>query len=315
MPEIKQLSDYYTSIVAYFDNHLRRKNQLSDRVRKTTLSYVRKFCEHQQSIGKKSFSDLCLRDVNMYIVQFGKTHDTMHPMISALKKLNAFIKESEIFCVDFGGVIIARPAARRKLLPVFTADDVEKILSVIKSQNRPSVKRDTAIVELAVSTGLRAVDIARLKLADIDWNTNEIRLIQSKTGHGLSLPLEAKAGNAIVEYILHERPQDADCPQVFLTLDKPFRKLQTGSIGQHISTYISQADVGYVPGSKMGFHSFRRYVATQMIDNDVELDTVREFLGQKQINSLKPYIRVSKGKLSTCALGFEYIPVLQEELV
>ena len=43
-------------------------------------------------------------------------------------------------------------------------------------------KRDKGIIMLGATTGLRAVDIARLKLTDIDWPRGEIHVSQSKTG-------------------------------------------------------------------------------------------------------------------------------------
>ena len=66
--------------------------------------------------------------------------------------------------------------------------------------------RDTAIFAVAASLGLRAGDIVRLTLSDIDWIHHEIRFVQNKTGVELHLPLEASVGNAIANYILHERP-------------------------------------------------------------------------------------------------------------
>ena len=67
--------------------------------------------------------------------------------------------------------------------------------------------RDTAMFAVAASLGLRAGDIVRLTLSDIDWIHHEIHFVQNKTGVELHLPLEASVGNAIANYILHERPK------------------------------------------------------------------------------------------------------------
>ena len=47
---------------------------------------------------------------------------------------------------------------------------------------------------LGATTGLRAADIARLKLTDIDWTRGEIHVSQSKTGGMLYLPLLQATG-------------------------------------------------------------------------------------------------------------------------
>ena len=51
--------------------------------------------------------------------------------------------------------------------------------------------RDTAMFSIAASLGMRAGDIVRLTLSDIDWVHHEVRFVQGKTGVELCLPLEA----------------------------------------------------------------------------------------------------------------------------
>ena len=79
----------------------------------------------------------------------------------------------------------------------------------------PCGKRDYAMVLLAVSTGLRCCDIVALRLDEVDWRRDEIRLVQAKTATPLVLPLSALAGNAVAEWILYGRP-DCDAPEVFV---------------------------------------------------------------------------------------------------
>ncbi len=75
--------------------------------------------------------------------------------------------------------------------------------------------REKAIVALALYTGMRGCDIANLKAGDIDWENEEIRLIQVKTGQPLVLPLSANVGNALLEYILNERNAEDRSEYVF----------------------------------------------------------------------------------------------------
>jgi hypothetical protein len=52
---------------------------------------------------------------------------------------------------------------------------------------------------------------------DLDWNKNEIHVIQKKTGHPLILPFEAEIGTVLANYILSGRPE-TDSPYVFLEM-------------------------------------------------------------------------------------------------
>lgn len=56
--------------------------------------------------------------------------------------------------------------------------------------------------------GLRASDIANLKLTDISWKESSISFIQQKTGVHLKLPLPVDVGNSLYRYICEGRPQN-----------------------------------------------------------------------------------------------------------
>lgn len=73
---------------------------------------------------------------------------------------------------------------------------------------------------LAITTGLRAIDIVNLKLKDIDWLRGEIRLIQKKVLIPVILPLMPQAGEALRDHILSGRPQ-CDSEYIFLTIKYP----------------------------------------------------------------------------------------------
>lgn len=83
------------------------------------------------------------------------------------------------------------------------------MLTVIDSNSKTPL-RDRAIILLAFNSGLRCVDIRNLKLLDIDWEKQELRIVQKKTGKPIAAPLNGKTLNAIADYILKERPECGD---------------------------------------------------------------------------------------------------------
>lgn len=146
--------------------------------------------------------------------------------------------------------------------------------------------RDTAMFAVAASLGLRAGDIVRLTLSDIDWIHHEIRFVQNKTGVELHLPLEASVGNAIANYILHERPK-TQSPALFVRSRIPFDFMTSTAAGDRLRKYMKLSDVDYTPGDGKGFHSFRRYVASSMINQEVPIDIVKEILGHPRLYDLR----------------------------
>jgi len=80
--------------------------------------------------------------------------------------------------------------------------------------------RDATITLLALSTGMRAYDIASLKTQDIDWRTSTLTVLQQKTRNPLTVPLLSAVAEALAEYILAERP-DTEFDNVFVSANAP----------------------------------------------------------------------------------------------
>ena len=84
----------------------------------------------------------------------------------------------------------------------------EEILQFENQIDRLSIvgKRDYAMFLLASRLGLRSSDIRLLQFSDIDWDKNEIRIIQKKTKKPVILPLLEDVGTAIIDYVMNARP-------------------------------------------------------------------------------------------------------------
>jgi len=85
----------------------------------------------------------------------------------------------------------------------------------------PQGLRDRAIVLLLLRLGLRAGDIANMRPADIDWQEATL-VVRGKGRRDVRLPLPQDAGDAVLDYVEHARPEVA-IDRVFLCSKAPFR--------------------------------------------------------------------------------------------
>lgn len=103
--------------------------------------------------------------------------------------------------------------------------------------------RNKALTIIALDTGLRAVDICNLKISDIDWKHDCIHIIQQKTGHSHNIPLSERIGNALIEYMLNERPV-SESDFIFLRGNAPFQPLMTHAGVHNISFHaVNDAEI------------------------------------------------------------------------
>lgn len=228
-------------------------------------------------------------------------------ILIAIKLISNFLKAERKISIktDFSKLRLKYPAQR--LISPYTEEEIKRVLSVIDNTSVIG-KRDIAILTLAFDTGLRAIDITRLCLGDIDWLSGEIHIIQSKTKRPLSLPLHASVMNAVADYILEARPKSTS-KEVFLRTLSPYKSLNgANALDGVIEKYSKCAGVKKKP--YRSFHSLRRAFATELSAAEVPLPTISQMLGHTCIDSDYPYLSYNKQQTSQCTIGFEKIPIV-----
>ncbi len=198
----------------------------------------------------------------------------------------------------------------RKNIQYLTKEEVKKIKFVLESDSSLSLQH-RAIGLLAFYTGLRSCDIGALRLDQIDWENDLIRITQQKTRMPLVLPLRAIVGNAIFDYITGQRPKSSE-NTVFLTVNVPYRKLQSPNLYAICVTIMKKAGIRNHPCDKKGFHLFRHHLATSLLEKGVEQPVISQTLGHQSPESLNTYLGADFIHLKECALSIKYFPVKEE---
>jgi integrase len=238
--------------------------------------------------------------------------DSIDKDIQMLKRLFSFLNSEGYTDLELDFSML-KPAGRRKsVLPHFSHEEISMILVTIDTSTRNG-KRDYAIITLAIYTGLRSSDIYNLKLQDIDWINNNIKIRQEKTGNSLVLPLYVVAGNAVVDYILNGRP-NVDEEWIFLRNVPPYTRLEGHSSG---NTMLKRhlAKIGWnLENTGKSFHALRRSVGSWMSKEHTPLPIIAEFLGHSNTEATKSYLSYDKENIRKCCLGLDDIPVLKEGL-
>lgn len=277
-------------------------------------SAVHHFLLYLEESGVDSVSEIQRSNISAYIPILSKRNPA--GISSVLSRLRAFfrflieerlIDENLIYCLQ------VTTAIRKKVRFGFSSDEADRILGAV-DRSSPVGKRDYAMLLLARHTGLRAVDVSRLQMQDIDWNNNEIRIVQHKTQRPLILPLENHVGNAIADYILNARP-DSGQTTIFLRSKAPYEALGNGNGTAITRRYAQRAGVTWAADEYKGFHSFRRSIGTNMLAANVPLHTISEILGHAHTDSTKPYLAADLENLKLCALPLDGYECTKRELL
>lgn len=189
---------------------------------------------------------------------------------------------------------------KRGILQIYSDDEYEQILDYLTKSENVSL-RNKALTIIALDTGLRAIDICSLKLTDIDWVHDCIHITQEKTNRSHNIPLSESIGNAIVDYLLNERPV-SDSDYVFLCCFAPFKPLMSHTgVRKVLFNVVNDADIvskGRIFGTRITRHS----TASRMLKHGIPLPVISEALGHGNPNSVMIYLTTDDAKLAECTL-------------
>ena len=191
---------------------------------------------------------------------------------------------------------------RSHLKPYITSSDEKKLFAAVDE----SPLRTKAMMRLALRLGLRDIDICNLRFDQIDWKNDQIVLEQEKTNVVLFLPLLEDVGNAIMDYILNERPSvPSTYPYVFLRAQAPYRKITT--LYNICSKLFDKANVITVNGTSRGVHVCRYTLTHKLLKAKVPHQVITDTLGHISKESDKPYLSMEEEMLRECPLDFSLI--------
>lgn len=291
-------------------DHFLEWKQYGDNTRDDAIWAVRKYLFHFQQCGHESISDVTVEEARQFLLHVASEVkvSTLHTLLLYLKYFHIYLREHSIpapDCVDLFNYTVYREMPIQSYV---TDTELEAVLNVIDRETFMGI-RNYAIIMLAATTGMRACDVIRMKLSDIDWRKGEIKVNQKKTGRFIAFPLTSDVGKALKDYILNARPV-SDCPEVFLSLRPPHAAMMDAvAVGDMFSKYQKKAGIVRQPFDGKGFHGLRRRLAKKLIVNGTPLTTVAQILGHSDLHSVRQYLSLDTGNLRECALDFSGIPV------
>ena len=151
---------------------------------------------------------------------------------------------------------------------------------------------------------LRNGAIQRIELDHISWRSAELRVPTTKGGKGLVLPLSQEVGDALSDYILHERPKSKS-RVVFLRHTRPHGALMSKStITEMIKARLRSEGIKGPGGATT---LLRHSLATQLVNSGVPIKDISDTFGHSSINTTAIYSKVHysalAGRASVPGLG------------
>jgi integrase/recombinase XerD len=172
---------------------------------------------------------------------------------------------------------------------------VERVIAACEA-NTPLGLRDRAVLLLLARLGLRAGDVANLRLDDLDWTQGRIR-VSGKSLTPVWLPLPQDAGDAILEYLATVRPR-VSTDRVFLIMRAPYTPILSRQITSTAERAIKRAGIST---PSFGAHLFRHSAATGWLRQGLSLQSIGAVLRHSDLDTTAIYAKVDVKSLQQIA--------------
>lgn len=221
-----------------------------------------------------------------------------HHLVIALRHFGRFLRVRGYVEIDLAACV--QPVAQWRLASVprtLGADEVQQVLDSCDRSSTVGI-RDYAILLLLARLGLRAHEIASMRLEDVHWMAGEI-VVRGK-GHRVDrLPLPRDVGAALVTYLRRGRPQ-CKARQVFLRAYAPRRGFASGGSLSAAIVRHAIGRAGLNPARK-GAHLLRHSLATHMLAKGASLSEIGQVLRHRLTKTTQIYAKVDLAALHSLA--------------
>lgn len=193
---------------------------------------------------------------------------------------------------------VPRPAFWRdaELPEALSAADLQRLFSAF-DEPCPSRRRGYAIVRCLADLGLRSSEVIRLTLDDVDWAKGIVRVPAGKARRSDILPLSPATGEAIVDYILNERPETTR-REVFVRHVAPLGE----PVGRRVVQKTLHAAYARLGWDRSRVHILRHTLASRLVNSGVPMKQIADVLRHRSIVTSATYARVDIARLSAVAL-------------
>jgi integrase/recombinase XerD len=284
-----------------FCEYLRSEKGLSEATIRQYTHHLRRFASYLERIRLKDLKSVTPVVLSNFVTEYGQRIGwaQLRNACGTLRVFLRYLYRERILRKDISRTVEFPQHYRLSSIPrSITWDQVRQVLETV-DRRTTSGKRDYAILLLLVTYGLRAHEVARLTLDDIDWRNERLRILERKASHSTAYPLSRAVGEAIVDYLKNGRPQTQD-RRVFFRCPAPQLPIGSAAIVTRVCHYLRKAGIN-VP--RPGSHTLRHTCVQRLVDADFPLKIIGDYVGHRSPSSTQIYSKVAIEALRQVAIG------------
>jgi len=261
----------------------------------TDLNQLYVFCKKQLN---KQNEEITVDQVTRYILRLwmGELSEkklTRNTIARKTAAARSFFK----YCFKRGYIsynpaqLLILPRREHKIPQTMTVDNIEDMLNLVEMDTPWNIQQK-AILELFYGTGIRLSELVNLKIMDIDFRQQQIKII-GKGAKERIVPIGTKATTYLKLHLKNRRKlyskatDEKDYKYVFLT--KRGKKIYPRAVQRMVKYFINMVS----EITQKSPHVLRHSFATHMLDRGADIRVIKEFLGHANLSATQIYTHTS----------------------
>lgn len=243
------------------------------------------FFDYLDSQSITSLDKVVLQSYFSNLFMSGSSKKTMSRKLSSIKSYGKYLSKFKDMNCDF--LLSVSLPKKDVIIPDYLhEDEVNKLLNM--DLNTTLDIRNSLIINLLYSSGMRLSELTSLKVKDYDANENVFK-IKGK-GNKERIVIYSNKTKELIELYLKNRNDYCE----YLLINKNGGKLSNRGV-ELILTNISKKYLGH---DKLHPHMLRHTYATKLLNNGIDIRVLQELLGHDSLNATQVYTHVAKGELT-----------------
>jgi integrase/recombinase XerD len=253
----------------------------------TVVEYVRTAVLFLVEHPGRALDDVGIGDVSRFMTRHCRlvSPKSVERLATGLRSFLGFALLEGVIIVPLAGAVPSAARWSNATLPRGLAPGQVAALLGSCDRRRSIGRRDYAILVLLARLGLRAAEVAALRLDDIHWRAGEI-VVRGKGHTEERLPLPSDVGAAMAAYLRRGRAQRPE-REVFLRVLAPLRGLSPEGVSEVVRAASQRARLG-----SFGSHRLRHTAATEMLRAGASLSEVAQVLRHRSVATTAIYAKV-----------------------
>ena len=291
----------WESSIKEFKYYLRIERSLADNTIQSYLRDINKLADYCNKL-KIDEKNVKVNDIRNFINHLNNDQISARSQARIISGIKAFYKYLilEDYIKDDPTLLIENPKIGLKLPEVLSVNEIEIIISSI-DLSKIHGQRNKAIIETLYSCGLRVTELINLKISNINFKEEYIKVIGKGNKERLT-PIGSNALKYIQIYVnevrIHQKINKGHEDIVFL--NNRGSKLSRVMIFTLIKNTLEKCGIK----KKVSPHTFRHSFATHLIEGGADLRAVQEMLGHESITTTEIYTHLDKDYLRSNIMQF-----------